>query len=198
MMAPLPAPLSLLRAPGRGLRGFSTMEIMVTVAVLGVVAAVVVPANQSQWRRERVNAAALELTSWLEVIARTPDQTGTNCTVTVSTGANRAAGATLATVAPATCAPESTLRLPGAVLGNATYNVGASATSITFTPRGTISTDGVGTAVATNIQVRISIDGQAPLRCVQLTGLLGLIRLGNNNATGNVATACADDQFNRA
>ncbi|MCP9797569.1 hypothetical protein [Cyanobium sp. Lug-B] len=197
-MAPLPAPLSLLRAPGRGLRGFSTMEIMVTVAVLGVVAAVVVPANQSQWRRERVNAAALELTSWLEVIARTPDQTGTNCTVTVSTGANRAAGATLATVAPATCAPESTLRLPGAVLGNATYNVGASATSITFTPRGAISTDGVGTAVATNIQVRISIDGQAPLRCVQLTGLLGLIRLGNNNATGNVATACADDQFNRA
>lgn len=179
-------------------RGFSTMEIMVTVAVLGVVAAVVVPANQSQWRRERVNAAAVEFTSWLEVISRTPDQTGTNCTVTVTTGTNRAAGATLATVAPATCAPESVLRLPGVVLGASTYHVGASATSITFTPRGAISTDGVGTAVATNIQVRISIDGEAPLRCVQLTGLLGLIRLGNNNATGNVATACAADQFNRA
>ncbi len=174
------------------------MEMMVTVAVLGVVAAVVVPANQVNWRRERVNAAALELTSWLEVIARTPDQTATNCTVTITTGTNRAAGATLATVAPTTCAPESTLRLPGAVLGNATYNVGASATSITFTPRGAISTDGVGTSVAQNIQVRISIDGQAPLRCVQLTGLLGLMRLGNNNSTGNVATACAADQFNRA
>jgi Tfp pilus assembly protein FimT len=185
---------NLEQVPG----GFSTMELMVTVAVLGVVAALVVPANQSQWRRERVNAAAVELTSWLEVIARTPDQTGTTCTVTVSTGTNLAAGATLATVAPATCAPESTLRLPGAVLGASTYNVGASATSITFTPRGAISTDGVGTAVANSIQVRISIDGQAPLRCVQLTGLLGLIRLGNNNATGNVTTACAVDQFNRA
>lgn len=198
MTAPLPTPLSLLRAPGRVARGFSTMEIMVTVAVLGVVAAVVVPANQSQWRRERVNAAALELTSWLEVIARSPDQTGNNCTVTITTGTNRAAGATLAEVLPAACAPESTLRLPGAVLGNATYNVGASNTSFIFTPRGAISTNGVGTDVATNIQVRISIDGQAPLRCVQLTGLLGLIRLGNNNATGNVATACAADQFNRA
>lgn len=175
------------------------MEIMVTVAVLGVVAAVVVPANQVNWRRERVNAAALELTSWLEVVARTPDQDpSANCTVTISTGTNRAAGATLATVSPTTCAPESTLRLPGAVLGNATYNVGASATSFTFTPRGAISTDGVGTSVSENIQVRISIDGQAPLRCVQITGLLGLMRLGNNNTTGNVATACDASQFNRA
>ncbi len=198
MTAPLPPALSLLRAPGPVVRGFSTMEMMVTVAVIAVVAAVVVPANQSQWRRERVNAAALELTSWLEVIARTPDQTGDTCTVTVSTGTNRAAGATLARVDPTNCAPESTLRLPSSVLGASTYNVGASATSITFTPRGAISTGGGGASAATNIQVRISIDGQAPLRCVQLTGLLGLIRLGNNNATGDVATACPANQFNRA
>lgn len=171
---------------------------MVTVAVLGVVAAVVVPANQLNWRRERVNAAALELTSWLEVISKTPDQTATNCTVTITTGTNRAAGATLATVAPAGCAPEATLRLPGVILGNATYNVGSSATTITFTPRGAISTDGVGTAVANNIQVRISIDGLEPLRCVQLTGLLGMMRLGSNNTTGNVATVCDASQFNRA
>jgi Tfp pilus assembly protein FimT len=178
------------------------MEIMVTVAVLGVVAAVVVPANQSQWRRERVNAAAVELTSWLQVIAQTSDQRLTRCDVTITAGANRAAGAVLATVVSnpsgIACAPESTLNLPATVLGASTYSVGASRTTFSFTPRGAISTDGVGTAVNENIQIRISIDGQSPLRCVQLTGLLGLIRLGNNNATGNVATACAPDQFNRA
>jgi len=186
MMVPLPPARFRLRA-----QGFSTMELMVTVAVLGVVAAVVVPANQEQWRRERVNAAALELTSWLEVIARTPDQTGVSCTVTVTPGTNRAAGALLATVAPATCAPESTLNLPATVLGASTYNVGASSNTITFTPRGAVST-------AVPIQVRISVSGQPPLRCVQVTGLLGLLRLGSNTTTGNVATACADSQFNRA
>jgi hypothetical protein len=46
--------------------------------------------------------------------------------------------------------------------------------------------------------VRISVSGQPPLRCVQVTGLLGLLRLGSNTTTGNVATACADSQFNRA
>lgn len=171
------------------------MEIMVTVAVLGVVAAVVVPANQVQWRRERVNAAALELTSWLEVIARTPDQTGATCTVTVTTGTNRAAGALLATVVSnpsgVACAPESTLNLPATVLGASSYNVGASSNTITFTPRGAVSSAGA-------IQVRISVDGQLPLRCVQVTGLLGLLRLGNNNTTGNVGTACDASQFNRA
>ncbi|MDM7954473.1 MAG: prepilin-type N-terminal cleavage/methylation domain-containing protein [Cyanobium sp. CZS 25K] len=172
-------------------QGFTTMELMVTVAVLGVVAAVVVPANQVQWRRERVNAAALELTSWLEVIARTPDQTGTNCTVTVTTGTNRAPGAPLASVNPPTCAPESTLNLPATVLGASSYNVGASSNTITFTPRGAVSS-------TVPIQVRISVDGQLPLRCVQVTGLLGLLRLGNNNTTGNVGTACDASQFNRA
>ena len=170
--------------------GFSTIELMVTVAVLGIVAAVVIPANQVQWRGERANAAALELTSWLEVIARTPDQTGTTCDVTITTGNNRAAGATLATVTPNTCAPESTLRLPGSVLGASTYNVGASTTTFSFTPRGAVS--------PTNIQVRFSIDGLEPVRCVQLTGLLGLPRLGSNNASGNVSTACAASEFNRA
>ena len=190
MMVPLPPARFRLRA-----QGFSTMELMVTVAVLGVVAAVVVPANQEQWRRERVNAAALELTSWLEVIARTPDQTGVSCTVTVTPGTNRAAGALLASVVSnpsgVACAPESTLNLPATVLGASTYNVGASSNTITFTPRGAVST-------AVPIQVRISVTGQLPLRCVQVTGLLGLLRLGSNNTTGNVATACAANQFNRA
>ena len=67
---------------------------------------------------------------------------------------------------------------------------GASTTTFSFTPRGAVS--------ATNIQVRFSIDGLEPVRCVQLTGLLGLPRLGSNNASGNVSTACAASEFNRA
>ncbi len=174
------------------------IELMVTVAVLGIVAAVVIPANQLQWRRERANAAASELASWLEVVSKTPDQSGTGCTVTITTGSNRPPGSILAQVTPTTCTPESTLNLPGTNMGSSTYSVGASTNIFQFTPRGAVTTDNLGTAVNTNIQVRISINGEAPLRCVQLSGLLGLIRVGSNNTAGDPTTACAAAQFNRA
>ena len=40
------------------------------------------------------------------------------------------------------------------------------------------------------LSIRVSADGQPPMRCIRLTGMLGLIRLGTNSATGSTPTDC--------
>jgi hypothetical protein len=34
------------------------------------------------------------------------------------------------------------------------------------------------------------VEGQIPMRCVRLSGMLGLIRLGSHSGTGNTGTDC--------
>ncbi len=52
--------------PRERARGYTLTELMVTVAVLGVVAAIAVPSFLFVLRRERVNALAFEIAGWLE------------------------------------------------------------------------------------------------------------------------------------
>jgi hypothetical protein len=96
-------------------------------------------------------------------------------------------------VLPATCSSEPSLRLPE-INQNTTYSVGASNTSFTFTPRSAITTaTGVGvTSTNTDISIRFSVGSALPLRCVRLSGTLGLFRFGRNNATGDTSTECSD------
>lgn len=191
----------LPQAPVAGLaRGFTMVELMVTVTIIGVVSSVLFTVSQDSWRRERANAATVELAAWLDLISRSPEQNGASCQVTVNTG-TLAPGAVLASVTPTNCATEANVRLPG-INTNLNYQVAASvATTVTstgtlqwwFTPRGAISTTAPGVnagSAATDISVRISVAGQAPVRCVRLSGTLGLQRMGRNNATGNPNTDC--------
>jgi prepilin-type N-terminal cleavage/methylation domain-containing protein len=183
---------------GRAHLGFTVLELMVTVAVLGIVGAVAFTVSQDSWRRERASAATVELAGWLDQISKSPDQNGVSCQVTVNTG-TLTSGGVLASVSPTNCAIESNVRLP-AINTNQSYQVSvvgavtAGATSQWwFTPRGAISTttpSATAASSATDISIRISVDGNVPVRCVRLSGTLGLLRLGRNNATGNTTVDC--------
>jgi prepilin-type N-terminal cleavage/methylation domain-containing protein len=189
------------KAPVAGLaRGFTVVELMVAVAIIGVVSSVLFTVSQDSWRRERANAATLELAAWLDQISRSPEQNGVSCQVTVNTG-TLAPGAVLASVTPTNCATEANLRLPGINITQnfqvaATGGLGGPGTSQWwFTPRGAISTTAPATntgSSATDISVRISVAGQAPVRCVRLSGTLGLQRMGRNNASGDPNNNCTD------
>ncbi|MCT0224854.1 prepilin-type N-terminal cleavage/methylation domain-containing protein [Synechococcus sp. CS-1328] len=161
--------------------GFTLTEFMVVVVLIGIVGAVTISLGIDSWRRERLNAVVIELAGWLEEISRNPERNGTACTVTVDTG-SRSPGSRLARVEPTSCSANPAFNIP-ATFGSDNFNVGSSQDSWTFTPRGAISS-------ASDVQVRIAISGQQPVQCVRLSGTLGLIRLGRNEASSDVSSSC--------
>lgn len=177
--------------------GFTLVELLVGATVLTILAGVAVQVSQGAWRREKVQAAALEMIGWLEEVATSSQQLGTACTVTVTTGSALAPGVAVASVSPTTCARESSLRLPS-LHQSGSFAVGSSLAtpSWSFTPRGSITTNnaagGVVSSTATDISIRFSVDGQPPLRCVRLSGTLGLLRLGRDNSSATTTAECSE------
>ncbi|MCP9885110.1 prepilin-type N-terminal cleavage/methylation domain-containing protein [Synechococcus sp. ATX 2A4] len=168
-------------------QAFTVAELMVTVAVIGVLSAVVFTSSQAFLRRDQANAAAAELVGWLEAISARSGSVGP-CTVQFTAANGLAPGATFASLqaGDARCTPEPNLALP-ATDGNRTYNV-----AVTYTPNGTTAlafTNRAG-VVANGVEavVRISVNNQLPLRCVRIR--FGTLSTGINNATGDVAQTC--------
>jgi prepilin-type N-terminal cleavage/methylation domain-containing protein len=173
-------------------KAFTLVELMVTVAVLGIVASFVFTSSGVFLRRDQANAAAAELAGWLDAISGRAGAYGP-CTVQFTAGSNLAPGATFATLQTASvpasdarCTPDLNLRLPSTD-GNRTYNVAVAytptATSLVFTNRGGVVANGVEAVV------KISVNGQLPLRCVRIS--FGSLSLGVNNGTGDVTQTCS-------
>jgi prepilin-type N-terminal cleavage/methylation domain-containing protein len=186
-------------------QGFTMTELMVVVAVIGILGGVIVPTGINAWRTQQVNAAVAELEGWLAGVQRSTDENNVSCRVLINTGTlqPQAALATATAITPGTttaatgvvCGTSDSVRLPG--LGGGSFSVATSFTGnqFYFTQRGAISTDNVGglaevSGADNNLSIRISADGQIPTACLRLTGMLGLMRRGWNNATGSTATDC--------
>jgi prepilin-type N-terminal cleavage/methylation domain-containing protein len=173
-------------------KAFTILELLVTVAVLGIVASFAFISSQTFLRRDQANAAAAELAGWLDAISGRAGAYGP-CTVQFTAGSNLAPGATFATLQTASvpssdarCTPNPSLPLPSTD-GNRTYNVAVvytpnTATSVVFTNRGGVVANGVEAVV------KISVNGQLPLRCVRIS--FGSLSLGVNNGTGDVTQNC--------
>jgi Tfp pilus assembly major pilin PilA len=98
--------------------GFTLVEELVIVAVIGILSAIVVPSFLFALRRERVNALAFHTAGWLEEIrsiaARevTPDATAGGCAIVIAGNqANARAGDVIAGITGCT-AREPRLRVP--------------------------------------------------------------------------------------
>jgi len=180
-------------------RGLTLVELLVTVAIIGVVSSVLFTVSQGSWRRERANAATMELAGWLDQISRSSAKLGVICSVTVNLG-TLAPGAVLGSVTPTNCATEANVRLPG-INTNQDFHVGASEGTTAVVTGGSLTwvhgrrwtihdpVTGIS-SLAGNI-LRISVDGQAPVRCVWLRPF-GMLSIGTNNATGDVTVNCTD------
>jgi len=151
--------------------GFTLIELIAVIAILGVITSIALSATFQARRREQVNALTIGLAGWLEEVRRSALR-GQPCDVQVSTGS--VSGTALvaeASANPSTCANlANPFRVPTSSEG-ATYTITAAPTTFAFTPRGTLSP-------ATNVQITLAMtDG--PSRCIQLNGLLGNLEVGN-------------------
>ncbi|MGB7565687.1 MAG: hypothetical protein WBM08_13180, partial [Prochlorococcaceae cyanobacterium] len=156
-----------------------------------IISTTVLAVSQGSWRREQANAATEGLYAWLQEVSLRPEQLGAGCTVTINTG-SLAPGAELARVTPTTCASESSLLLPS-INQRQNYAVAvepAASSTWVFTPRGAIAQSGGTSSSSAPIEVRLSVGGNDPLRCIRVSGTLGLLTMGRNNGTGSTATPC--------
>lgn len=188
--------------------GFTLTELILVVAILAVLWGMIVPAGIDSYRTQQVNAAVTDMAGWLDEVRASTDTSNVSCRVTITTTGTLRAQSVVATataITPGTtatapgilCGSGNPLLLPG-IGGTGSYSVATSFTNnqFYFTQRGAISTDntaGIGKSTGTtdaNLSIRISADGAPPIRCIRLTGMLGLVRLGSNSTTGSTASDC--------
>ena len=63
--------------------GFTLVELIVTVAILGILAGISFVTYSRNWRAERVKAASRETTAWLDEVRRVAIQRATPCRIRV-------------------------------------------------------------------------------------------------------------------
>ncbi|MEA5414894.1 pilus assembly FimT family protein [Synechococcus sp. BA-132 BA5] len=179
--------------------GFTLIELLAVVAVVGILSAVGIAASGNDWRRERVNAVAIELSGWLDAVRRTSLK-GNACQVTIG-GGNLTSGATLATASELitnpsianNCLTAQPMRISGS-LGNSTYVIApAGDTIFKFTPRGTVNAEATDAQLTSDVEIAISLAGTSgPTRCVRISKGLGLISIGASN---DIAVTCPESSY---
>jgi prepilin-type N-terminal cleavage/methylation domain-containing protein len=199
-MVPMQTEWRAGRKASQGMQGFSLAEVLLAVALIGILSSIVIANDPGQWQRERANALANELAGWLEEVLSYSMRNNAQCDVQITTG-TRNVGSTLASITNTAACPvrAPTFTIP-AVLGQAgdqyevaSFNAdsGVAQTTFTYTPRGAIT-------ATNNLQILMAVrpgGGAAvvPLRCVRITATLGLISVGRNDGAsaptaGNLCT----------
>ena len=179
----------LKRQTRYGDAGFSLIELMAVVIIVGILSGLAIPSFQRNWQQERLKAATREATTWLEDVQLRAVQQSQTCVIQVIDST--------ATLQPSTntnpCINISTLNLRNSVQNaqqlvlcsqaaltpsNVECNSNSSQTTpteITITPRGTVSQGGL---------IKLHFSETIPNRCIAITQPLGMVRQGIERSTG--------------
>lgn len=175
--------------------GYSLVEILATVAILAILATLSVSVSISEADRAKINAAQIGLAGWLQLVQRSAllqkslqtNQGG--CTVTfASTFNNQGNGTQIASVSPASCAPNSSFQLEVPDIGSSRLSASFTPQTLIFTPRGTIESDDASPLA----EVRFTISGSLLLRCIRISGLAGVMEIGSRGSGSTLSNQCSD------
>ena len=157
--------------------GFTLLELLVVVAILGVIGGLGLPAMINNYKKAQVNDLTTGLAGWLQEV-RSAALKGSSCEVLISTGPI-ADGDTVASIGepiPETCAtPNNPYLLPESARG-ANYIITANINSFSFTQR-------TSKYPKEDVLITISMANNGPTRCLQLNGLFGNMEMGNASSS---------------
>ena len=162
--------------------GFSLFELLVVVAILGVIGGLGLPAMIHNYKKAQVNDLTTGLAGWLQEV-RNAALKGSSCEVLIST-VTVAGGDTVATMEepiPETCEiPNNPYLLPESARG-ASYVITANPNSFSFTPR-------ASKFPGTDVLITIAMADNGPARCIQLNGQFGNLEMGHASSGSCVIT----------
>ncbi len=165
--------------------GFSLPELLVAMAIAGILSGIGFALYQRQWQSERTQAAGRELAARLDELRRRAQQKAGACHVAIDPAATTLGPAAANTSA---CSDFGSLNLRAVVQGatdlvlcvqaldsTAACSTATAGTTLVFTPRGTATTSAL---------LRLHRPGDSRDRCVAIVAPLGLIRSGRASAAG--------------
>ena len=162
--------------------GYTLTELMICVALVGLLGGMSTLGFLNQMRSEKANAIAVEIAGWLANVHRAALR-GRRCEISFDTS-----GAILSAASPLAVASEpSSSALPiansclsytplqiGSVDRSTKFRLSTNDASFAFTPRGTIT----GTNTPTLVIGITLTEGGLP-HCVEVDGMLGLVTVGH-------------------
>ena len=170
-------------------RGYTLVELLVVVVILGLLSAIGAQSYNSFLRRERVNAVALALYGWLsEVRQASLRLQSDSCTISFQTG-TRSVNQQLATIqsgssCEAMLGIKSSLSLDRELTNGLSAQLSSSAASVSFTPR-TLTTN------TEDIVIGLVVNSQSPQHCVRISAVSGFVQVGRNDSSSSTAGTCS-------
>ena len=164
-----------MRSMSRDANGFTLIELMVVVALIGLISGIALPSFLSTWEDERLNATTKITVAWLDDLRRRAIQNSVPCRATWDL-----TNSSLSAQCDHETDPSGSLYLKSQISNSENLAVSLRSSDPTiwiFTPRGTSTTD----AEATFTLVGSSSD---PGRCLRVMAPLGLIRAAKRTPAG--------------
>ena len=159
----------------RDANGFTLIELMVVVALIGLISGIALPSFLSNWEDERLNATTKITVAWLDDLRRRAIQNSVPCRATWDL-----TNSSLSAQCDHETDPSGNLYLKSEISNSENLSVSLRTSDPTiwiFTPRGTSTTDAEATFKLTGSR-------SDPGRCFRETAPLGLIRAAKRTSTG--------------
>lgn len=184
-------------------QGFSLVELMVTIAIAGILAGISIADFSQRWGQERLLGASRTLHSWLDEQRRFAIQKAGTCQLMINTTAASldASPATIelaSSPAPVTtpniCAGQAPILIRNTVSNGGSIQLSvspATAQAIRFSFRGLSQGVSTDASLPNSVELRLKLPNISRERCVKVVNPLGMIR---NGTASNSESSCSYSQ----
>ena len=187
-------PLTLLRHDNKIQQGFTLVELMTAIAVVGILSTIGIGSYTRITGREKVNAVTIGLAGWIDQV-RKASTLGSSCTATINQAitpdsiiATAALTSTTQTaIERSTCVPAFSMsELSGPSSSRSTYSINSNnmsgiQTVVQFTPRGTL----VLPSENSSIDITVQLLPSGPSRCISIKDLIANIAISKGEDCGD-------------